>query len=80
MLSIPSCIFGHSDSTVVKGQCLVSSVCWQGEQERVLSAVMTGFADTRLPGFLLRNLACKAATHFYDVCYLRIGLLMMPYE
>lgn len=63
MLSIPSCIFCHSDSTVVKGQCLVSSVCWQGEQEHVLSAVMTGFTDARLPGFLLWNSTFQAAAH-----------------
>jgi hypothetical protein len=88
ILSIPSCIFGHSDSMVVKGQCLVSSVCWQGEQEHVLSAVMTGCADTLFWMPLWRGVqtldflvSCSETQplrllhFFYDVAYLRIGLL-----
>ena len=65
MLAIPRCIFSHSDSTVVKGQCLVSSVCWQGEQEHVLSAVMTGVRRRSTSWFLALRLDLSGCCTFF---------------
>jgi len=44
---------------------LVSSVCWQGEQEHVLSAVMSGFTDTLTSWFLALKLDLSGCSTFF---------------